>query len=150
MLAVKDGKLDQSAFELRDFASPKYLSSLTSGLVDQFYAVPPQHHDIENNSVTFTTYTELVYDVPAQTSLINITGPVFDAPMAGCYAILDPEPEWWNSDMIPTANPGKPSYRADQTYMLLPTDPRVTYQLIIGANGNDTTCAVTGITTYGV
>lgn len=145
---VKEGKADLNTFELRDFASQEYLLSITNNAIDAFSAVPPQYHDIVNNSVALSFYTELVFNVPSETSLINITGPIFNGSDAGCYAILHPEPWWWSSEMVPRAYPGKPEYRAGQTLFMLPTDPSVTYQLVIGARGNDTICAIEGITTY--
>lgn len=145
---VKEGKADLNSYELRDFASQDYLLSISDMQIDKFSAIPPQHHDIVNDSLALSFYTELVYNVPSHTSLINVTGPVFNGSDAGCYAVLHPEPWWWNSEMVPRANPAKPECRADQTLFMLPTDPSVTYQLVIGARGNDTICSVSGITTY--
>lgn len=145
---MKEGKVDTGVFKFRDFDSQEYLDSISGGRVSRFAAVPPKHVDVINGSAVFSFYTELVYNVPPHTSLINVTGPVFESPSAGCYAILHPEPWWWTTAILPKVKPAKPEYRANQTLMLLPVDPSVTYQLIVGAMGNDTLCSVSGITTY--
>lgn len=96
-----------------------------------------------NGSVLLKNTTELTYSVPANTSLLNITGPVYNEGAAWCYFLLNPEPFWW-SNIIPTANPARQAYRANQSLMLLPLDPTVEYELIVGAGGSS--CAVSGVT----
>lgn len=107
--------------------------------------VPPALHDITNNSVVLQNYTELTYKVPSNTSLLNITGPVYDQDLS-CYAYLVPEPWWWNDHVMPAANPYKPGYRPDQTLLLMPLDPEQEYELVVGGGGKP--CAVSGVTTY--
>lgn len=107
--------------------------------------MPPALYDIKNGTVVLGHLTELVYEVPANTSLINITGPVYDAD-SSCYAYLDPEPWWWNGGVVPSADPSKPLYRPEQTLLILPTDPAVEYRLIVGSGAAE--CAVSSVVTY--
>lgn len=81
----------------------------------------------------------------------NVTGPVYNDNSPSrfyCYAIISPEPWWWNPKALPTADAQKPEYRPDQTLLMLPLDPAAEYRLVIGALGRTRTYSVSGITTY--
>lgn len=146
-----DGEAVNSAFSVRQFESDQYILEAHDQTADELTPTPPSQHEIINGSVLLGGLTEITYSVPRNTSLINVTGPVYDdnSPHRSyCYAILDPEPWWWSPDCLPKSDALKPGYRADQTLLMLPTDPTVEYQLVIGAMGRTRTCAVSGITTY--
>lgn len=143
--AAEGSGFNKASFSVRQFDSQKYANHLTGQPDGVIEPIPPTLYDIRNSSVVLQNYTELTYKVPTNSSLINVTGPVYDANVL-CYFVLDPEPWWWNGGVLPSAEPAKPEYRPNQTLILLPVDPAVEYQLIIGASGKP--CAISGITTY--
>lgn len=100
-----------------------------------------------NNGALLEKATELTFEVPANTTLVNVTASVGVGD--SCYAVLEPMPYWWNLKSVPMAVQNKPSVRLDeQTMFVLPTDPTVKYNLTVGAFGNTTKCHVGGVTSY--
>lgn len=137
-------------FTPRQFSSHRYAQKLADqfGESNQPLApLPEPQYDSVNGSVVLHNLTELTYTVPPNTSLINITGPVYPVSDADarCYALLSPDP-WWVGTFVPEAQQGKPEYRENQTLILLPVDPTVQYELVIGAFAPE--CAISGVTTY--
>lgn len=143
---VEARAVNSAAFTIRQFRSHKYSRHITGNSSGEVEPVPPAMYDITNSSVVLYNYTEITYRIPANTSLVNVTGPVFPED-TNCYFLLDPEPWWWNDDVMPAADQDKPEYRAEQTLILLPTDPTAEYHLVMGA-GNEKRCALSGVTVY--
>lgn len=132
------------ALSIRQFASHEYTQLLSATGEDIPPITPAKASISSEGALMLELWTEVVYDVPPHTSLINITGPV-SMDTHSCYARLEPEPWWWSSSM-PMTHPMKPTYRANQALLVLPLDPAKEYKLIIGAMGH--ACAISGIMTY--
>lgn len=130
------------AFTVRPFGSENY-TDILPGRSD-IMASSPARWDVSGDALALRDWTEVTYKLPLNTSMVNVTGPVFNE-TALCYARLEPEPWWWSRHM-PVAYPQKPGERADQTLFVLPTDPTEEYQLVIGSRGD--LCTVSGVTTY--
>lgn len=141
--AIDAGQVNK-AFSVRQFGSDSYGDLIPDRNLEGKLPAAPAEWEIGDGVLGLMDWTEITYEVPLNTSIINVTGPVSDE-LAGCYARLEPEPWWWN-DVMPLAYPTKPAFRADQTLFFLPTDPAVKYKLIIGSMGIQ--CIVSGVTTY--
>lgn len=100
-----------------------------------------------NNGVMLEKATELTYEVPANTTLVNVTSAVGVG--SECYAVLEPMPVWWNLKSVPMASQSKPHIPPhEQTLFMLPMDPTIRYNLTIGPFGNTTKCHIGGVTSY--
>lgn len=144
--AVEANQLNSSSFEIRQYQSHKYSHLLSQKPAEPLDPTPPALYDVVNGSIALLNLTEVTYSVPPNTSLINITGPTYPHDHTGCYMLLEPEPWWWNGDVVPLVAPWAPDYRPDQTLWMIPVDPSVEYQVIIGASSSY--CTITAITTY--
>lgn len=151
-LAIEAG-LPSKQFTLRNFSSPEYLSKSRA---DREADKPDglSWRKTQTNAIVIEGYTELAYDVPDNTTLLNITGPIMS--YYSCYAAIKPRPAWWNG--LPSFRTGAGLALGDQTFFVLPLDPTVKYQLAMGSvdsMSNDSpalntyaNCAVAGITSY--
>lgn len=144
-LLVIGNALNSASFTIRQYESHKYSHHITGNSTGTVSPVPPTVYNIRNESIVLQNHTEITFKVPPNTSLLNITGPVYPED-TNCYFLLDPEPWWWNGGVIPAADQNKPAYRPNQTLIMIPTDPAVEYQLIMGAGGKP--CAITAVTAY--
>lgn len=141
--AIDAGQVNK-AFTIRQFDSDAYEDLIPDRKVEGSLPAAPAEWKIGEDALELLDWTEMTYDVPSNTSIVNVTGPVFYE-LGGCYARLEPEPWWWNN-VIPLAYPTKPAHRAGQTLFFLPTDPAVKYKLVVGSMGVQ--CIVSGVTTY--
>lgn len=96
--------------------------------------------------------TEFVYQLPHNTTLVEVLGPVgqnfFWGNYTECYALLNPRPSWWIHSNFPVSKARGIVNATDQTMFLLPIDPEVPFELRIGHLGDDRTCQVSAIRTY--
>lgn len=122
---------------------------------------------IVGDDMILSSLTELKYTPPANTSLIRVHGPVGDNPERPtgqepqlvaqgkstsfeqkCTALLDPLPSWFNLSNLPVAEQDGLRNVTNMTLFLFPLDPAVQYTLKVLPRDNESTCIVSGITTY--
>lgn len=148
-----EGGLPSKQFTLRNFSSPEYLSkSRADREAEKVDGI--SWRKTQNNAIVVGGYTELAYDVPDNTTLLNITGPIMS--YYSCYAAIKPRPVWGKK--LPSFRTGAGLAPGDQTFFVLPLDPTVRYQLAMGSvdsmtNGSPaldkySNCAITGVTSY--
>lgn len=112
----------------------------------------PFNYDVVDDSVVLKNSTELTYKIPANTTLIQVLGPVgkynqsFDG--SRCFAALDPHPPWWRNFSFPLSASYKLLNQTNRTMFLLPVDPAVDTTVIVGPVGNVSSCWVSGISSY--
>lgn len=96
--------------------------------------------------------TELSYTAPPNTTLIQVFGPVgqMNGSVGGsmCYADLDPPPPWWKNASFPLSSSEKAVNGVNRTLFLLPIDPSVQTTVRVGTLGLDSTCFISGISSY--
>lgn len=96
--------------------------------------------------------TELSYQLPSNTTLVEVLGPVGRNNMTSygsqCYAALDPRPIWWRNGSFPLAAGEKAVNATNRTMFLLPVDPAVRSTLKGGTLGWDASCFISGVKTY--
>lgn len=106
---------------------------------------------VTEGHVVLANHTELVYQVPKNTTLVEVLGPSgTNARWLGnsmCYAYLNPRPSWWKYGNPPVSVSRKALDATNQTMFLLPIDPEVGYEVRIGGLGS-TNCPLSGIRTY--
>lgn len=115
--------------------------------------------DVHGDTVFLREQTELVYDIPEHTTLVEVLGPVGrendmddgidgDPGLFECYAYLDPPPFWWTPQRLPTSLALKPQNDIRRTLFLLPIDPAVRHKLHIGPTTDRMRCPVSHIRSY--
>lgn len=117
-----------------------------------FEKTPSAIYDVVDGHVLLSNTSELVYALPANTTLVEVLGPVGSHGRwrgnAECYATLTPRPPWWRDTNFPRSSSVKGRNATDQTMFLLPTPPDVQYTLHVGAFGQHESCAVAAVRTY--
>lgn len=107
-------------------------------------------YTLERGYLTLVNQTEMVYDVPQNTTLVEVLGEV--GPDGGssseCHAVLVPKPSWWIDGNAPRCGPGKEFNRTRQTMFLLPVDPAVKYTLHVGSLRGLGVCPINGVRNY--
>lgn len=157
--AVENGQLVKP-FSARKFASHSYLNK-----TEHAEEVGKMTYQIREPGMWLPSgfepalridgYTEIVYDVPRNTTLLNVTGPVGTGSFS-CYAVLEPRPSWWG--VLPRFEAG---YRqsTNSTLFVFPLHPAIKYELAMGSVGSQSsfsvesdtalaTCQIGGVTTY--
>lgn len=115
---------------------------------------PPalQQAKFYDDAIVLRNLTELHYEVPANTTLIRVYGPVGSNDLSWygsqCYAALDPRQSWWRTNNLPLSAPLKAVNATNQTMFLLPVDPAVRTTLKIGTYGLQSSCFVSGVSSY--
>lgn len=115
--------------------------------------------DVHGDTVFLRVQTELIYEVPEHTTLVEVLGPVGrendmddgidgDPGLFECYAYLDLQPFWWSPKRLPTSLSLKPQNDIQRTLFLLPVDPDVRYKLHIGPTTDGMRCPVSHIRSY--
>lgn len=108
--------------------------------------------DIVDASVMLKNMTELSYQLPSNTTLVEVLGPVGDGNMSSagsrCYATLDPRPEWWRNATFPLSASEKMVNGTNRTMFLMPVDPAIRATVRVGGLGMDSTCFISGIKAY--
>lgn len=156
--AVTNGQL-QRPFSTRKFASQSYLNKTehpnepevpASQILEAPLSLPPGL----GTALRVDGFTEVVYEVPDNTTLLNITGPVGSGSFS-CYAVLEPRPSWWGELPKLWAEYRQPT---NQTLFVFPLDPTIKYQLAMGSveSQNSTsvesekysTCKLGAVTSY--
>lgn len=106
-----------------------------------------------DNGVQLREYTEVTYDIPENTTLVNITGPLGEN--FSCYTAVKPAPGWWgwnnytNLLGVQSFENSRSEARPSETFLVFPLDPTVKYNLTVGGYGNETAlCNVGGVTSY--
>lgn len=146
---MESGKLG-SRFKVREFASSEYVN-IADNRVNGLKTNGLDYGAIDNG-IQVREYTEVTYDVPENTTLVNVTGPLGEN--FSCYAALKPAPSWWKSDDGPLLGTmgfsnARPEVRESETFLVLPLDPTVKYELAMGGDTNvSAKCNVGGITSY--
>lgn len=144
------GKLGER-FTIHEFESGDYLN-----IEDHRVNLLKSHNGIDwgiiDNGIQLRTYTEVTYDIPANTTLVNITGPLGEP--FSCYTAVKPAPAWWgwsnynNKLGYLLVSSHRPEVRSE-TFLVFPLDPTVKYNLSMGGDGNKTAlCNVGGVTSY--
>lgn len=107
---------------------------------------------VVDDAIQLGSSTELFYQLPANTTLVRVFGPVGlqDATTDGsvCFAALDPLPSWWNNKTYPKSSSHKMLNGTNQTMFLLPVDPTVETKVIVGPDNENAQCWISGISTY--
>lgn len=108
--------------------------------------------DIIDASVMLQNMTELSYQLPSNTTLVEVLGPVGYSNMTSagsmCYASLDPRPEWWRNGTFPLSASEKMVNGTNRTMFLMPVDPATRATVRVGGLGMDSTCFISGIKAY--
>lgn len=134
-------------FELRDMFKQKRLPIPDIQVPDS----GPQFF-VNDGYVVLLNSTELTYDLPDNTTLVEVLGPSGQGQGwegdSQCYAVFDPRPSWWQSPNFPTSISRKPTNSTEQTMFLLPVDPAVKFKLRVGGLGQNTSCQVSAVRTY--
>lgn len=109
-------------------------------------------YEFIDDAIILQNLTELSFKVPENTTLIRVLGPVgiYDKAYRGsqCYAAVDPPPAWWRNDSFPLSASWKMVNETNRTMFLLPVDPEVRSTLKVGTLGLDSTCFISGISSY--
>lgn len=109
-------------------------------------------YKIDEGHIMLKNMTELSYTAPPNTTLIQVFGPVgqLNGSSAGsmCYADLDPPPPWWRNASFPISSSEKAVNGVNRTLFLLPVDPSVQTTVRVGTLGLDSTCFISGISSY--
>lgn len=147
---MEAGKLG-SRYTVHPFASSEYVT-LEDNRVNVLKGSGVDYSSIDNG-IQVREFTELTYDVPENTTLLNITGPL--GQNFSCYAALKPIPAWWKprTDVPLLGTQQFSSHRAEnrssETFLVLPVDPTVKYKLSMGGYSNySAKCNVGGVTSY--
>lgn len=108
--------------------------------------------DVIDDSLVLFNSTELSYRVPANTTLIQVLGPVGTYNKTSepnrCYAAVDPHAPWWGNKSFPRSWSYKLRNDTNRTMFLLPVDPAVDTTVKIGALGDRASCRVSGFKSY--
>lgn len=146
---MESGRLG-SRFKIHPFASPEYLTIEDHRWNRKGTGV---NYSMIDNGIQVLDYTEVTYDVPANTTLLNITGPL--GQNFSCYAALKPPGPWLTGKTsspllgVMTFSSQRPEVRASETFEVVPLDPTVKYELSIGGYSNySAKCNIGGITSY--
>lgn len=157
-LAVKSGAL-QKPFSIRRFDSHEVLNKTEHPseagvpgyrVLKAALDLPPGFPD----TLRLDGYAEAVYDVPRDTSLLKVLGPVGQGPFS-CYFSVRPDPGWYGE---------LPKFWADQaevtnqTLFVFPLDPDIKHELAMGSvesrssatvdGGGYDNCQFNGVTAY--
>lgn len=116
-------------------------------------ALGPKYSVLDDH-IILANSTEMVYQVPRNTTLLEVLGPVGtnDAWVGRslCYVYLDPKPSYWAPPVAWSTSTKKKlhNYVANQTMFLIPLPPDTQYSVRVGNMGQDTTCPVGGFRSY--
>lgn len=109
-------------------------------------------YENDEDYVLLKNNTELSYLAPANTTLIRVYGRVgtMNQSVKGshCYADLDPRPSWFKPGEFPIAAEEKAVDAHNRTLFMLPIDPAIRTTVKVGSLDLDTTCFVSGFSTY--
>lgn len=124
---------------------------LIIGRTSNFEKQKPLYY-VNDDHLVLRTNTEISYQIPFNTTLVEVLGPVGSHPTwlehSECYAYLNPRPSWWLPLNYPIATSRKAVNATDQTVFLFPLDPSIAFELRVGVLGNATTCPISAFRNY--
>lgn len=115
------------------------------------------------DSMVLQSLLELRFDLPEDTALVSVQGPIgsdpewykgaYERATPLCTYLLDPQPSWINSstpvkDRYPLAWQEASKNEPNQTLFLVPLDPSVKYQMKVLPRYNYSVCVVSGFNVY--
>lgn len=110
------------------------------------------NYEVGEDYLLLKNNTEFSYLVPANTTLIRVYGRVgtmIDSVKGShCYADLDPRPSWFKPGEFPISAQQKAVDAHNRTLFMLPVDPTVRTTVRVGSLDLDTTCFLSGFSTY--